>query len=74
MDPLCPRLRKALKEAHPGLTDEQINEYEKLLSERFGIDPEKYPEIIRELDEKRMTLMKRVMPNYVEVCKEVQSE
>jgi hypothetical protein len=41
MEPLNPKLRTALKRAHPGLTDEDIDRTEELLGSRMQFDPDK---------------------------------
>lgn len=71
MEPLDPRLREALKEAHPGLQDSDIDLYEELLAARFLIDPDREPDRIRELDREREALLQRVMPRYGEVVRRV---
>ena len=53
MEPLHPRIREALKQEHPGLSDATIDRYEELLAERFLVDPESDPLRIQELDRQR---------------------
>lgn len=67
MEPLHPDLRAALKEAHPGLTDEIIDQHEALLVQRFMIDPDQHPAEIRELDRRRELILQQHMPRYREV-------
>jgi hypothetical protein len=67
MEPLEPEFREALKRAHPGLEDRDIDRYEELLAQRFLIEPEKAPQRIRELDREREQLLRERMPRYGEV-------
>lgn len=69
MEPLHPELRAALKQAHPGLTDEEIDLSEELLARRMGCDPEKEADRIERLDRERAELIQRVMPRYAEVAR-----
>jgi len=68
MEPLHPELRRALKEAHPGLTDETIDRVEELRARRFEIDPSAHPEEIARLDRERMQLINQHMPHYASVA------
>ncbi len=68
MEPLSPKLRKALKQAHPDLTDEDIDQTEELLVRRMRIDPEKEAGEIERLDLERAALLERLMPRYREVA------
>ena len=66
MEPLDPALRASLKEAHPGLTDEDIDRSEELLDERMNTDPDADPGRVEELDRRRTELIRRAMPRYTE--------
>jgi hypothetical protein len=66
-----PALRAALKEAHPGLTDAEIDRSEELLVQRMLADPEKDQETIARIDRERLELIERVMPRYAEVAQVV---
>jgi hypothetical protein len=68
MEPLHPDLRTALKEAHPGLTDSQIDLYEELLAQRFLLDPATQETEIRSLDHRREELVQEYMPRYAQVA------
>ena len=68
MEPLHPDLRAALKAAHPGLTDAQIDQHEELLAQRFTLDPETQEAEIRALDRRREELLQRYMPKYQQVA------
>ena len=74
MEPLKRKVRQALKEEHANLSDEVIDESEKLLAQRFLIDPEKEPERIKEIDRKRAELMRQRMPKYKEVVKRMSEQ
>ena len=67
MEPLHPDLRTALKQAHPGLADDEIDRAEELLAQRMNTDPEREPHRIAELDRERSELIQRRMPRYSEV-------
>jgi hypothetical protein len=67
MEPLHPEVRSALKAAHAGLTDEEIDRAEELLSMRMRLDPDIAAEQIAKLDQERMELMRRKMPRYAQV-------
>ncbi|MCY7349973.1 MAG: hypothetical protein LH606_04815 [Cytophagaceae bacterium] len=69
MEPLKPTFREALKEAHPGLSDEVIDRAEELLAQRFRIDPDLEPQRIRKLDRQRAALLQKEMPNYEKVLR-----
>jgi hypothetical protein len=74
MEPLHPDLRAALKRAHPGLTDEDIDRSEELLNERMNTDPQADPERIARLDAEREELIRGAMPRYAEVVQVVKAE
>jgi hypothetical protein len=73
MEPLNPRMRDALKEAHPGLTNEIIDQYEELIHERFQLDPEDRVAIAR-IDVEIEGLLKQHMPHYRQVSQLVSQE
>jgi hypothetical protein len=68
MEPLHPDLRAALKAAHPGLTDTQIDQHEELLAQRFQLDPETQEPEIRALDRRREQLVQQYMPKFQQVA------
>ena len=72
MEPLKPSFRAALKQEHEGLTDAQIDEVERLIAERFRIDPEAEPLRIQELDRKREEILRTQMPKAQEVFQKEQ--
>ena len=67
MDPLHPDLRRQLKQAHPGLTDAEIDSVEELLAKRFTLDPQRDAEALRALDDEKDELLARLMPHFGEV-------
>jgi hypothetical protein len=67
MEPLKPSFREALKEEHEGLTDEEIDEVEDLIAERFRIDPEAEPLRIQELDRRREEILRTKIPKAQQV-------
>ena len=69
MEPLHPVLRVALKEAHPELTDEDIDRAEELMAQRMRCDPEKEKDRIAKLDRERLELIQRKMPRYADVVR-----
>lgn len=69
MEPLHPELRKALKDAHPGLTDAIIDRTEELLGRRQACDPEREKDKIAELDRERLEIIGRSIPRYAEVAR-----
>jgi hypothetical protein len=69
MEPIHPQLRTALKRVHPGLTDEDIDRYEELVSLRFLLDPETQANAIREVDEERNAIIREKMPKIKEVTR-----
>ena len=40
MEPLTPEVRKWILDEHPQASPEDIDEYERLLSQRFTVDPD----------------------------------
>ena len=68
MEALHPELRAALKAAHPGLTDAQIDQYEELRAQRLLFDPETQEAEIRALDRRREELLQQYMPNFQQVA------
>lgn len=69
MEPLHPQLREALKQAHPGLTDQDVDRYEELLARRMTCDPEREAEQIERLDRERLAMLRDLMPRYAEVAR-----
>jgi hypothetical protein len=67
MEPLHPELRAALKAAHPGLSDAQIDQHEELLAQRLLFDPETQEAEIRALDRRREELLQQYMPSFQQV-------
>ncbi len=74
MEPLKQNVRDALKQAHTGLTDEEIDQHEKLLAERFLVDPEADPLRIQEIDQQRAELLHRKMPKLTQVLQKICGE
>jgi len=68
VEPLKPELREALKKAHPGLTDAEIDRSEELLGQRMMCDAAKEPERFRQLEQERVDYIRRVIPNYLAVA------
>lgn len=73
MEPLSPKMRQALKDTHPGLTDDIINRYELLTRERFNHAPSDYEDIER-IDRERTELLRRYMPRYRQVSDLIRAE
>ena len=69
MEPLHPKVRQALKNTHPGLTDAEIDRVEELITRRFALDPEKHADEIRRLDAERVALINERMPRYKEITR-----
>lgn len=69
MEPLHARVREALKSAHPGLTDAEIDMAEALIVHRFSLDPEKDADEIRRLDAEHAVLIRQRMPRYHEITR-----
>jgi hypothetical protein len=67
MEPLEPELRQALKDAHPGLSDEDIDRIEELNARRFELDPDTDTEELRRLEVEKDAFVARAMPRYREV-------
>jgi hypothetical protein len=68
MEPLHPDFRRALKDAHPDLTDEIIDRIEELRGRRFELDPSTHADEIARLDRERIQLIKHHMPHYKSVA------
>jgi len=68
-----PEFREALKAAHPGLSDRDIDRSEELLAERMRCDPEREAARIAELDKERRQLIERAMPRYAAVWRAFKS-
>lgn len=69
MDPMAPEVRRALKEANPGLTDEEIDRSEELLAQLQFLDPsdaQQEAEFAR-LESEFRDLVGRRMPRYDDV-------
>jgi|tagenome__1003787_1003787.scaffolds.fasta_scaffold19267987_1 hypothetical protein len=71
MTPLHPDFRQALKDAHPGLTDDIIDEYERLTAMRHVHAQQNFKESMEEMDRKREELLKSRMPHYAQVAQAV---
>ena len=67
MEPLEPELRQSLKDAHPGLSDEDIDRVEALNARRFELDPDTDTEELRRLEAEKDAIVARAMPRYREV-------
>ena len=74
MEPLKPVFRDALKQEHPGLTDETIDRVEDLLAQRFLIDPEAEPLRIQELDRQRAELLRQEIPKFEQVLQKMRGQ
>ena len=74
MEPIHPSTRAALKQAHPGLTDQDIDHYEELVSRRFRLHPERDVQEIAALDRERLELLEARMPHYEAVVRQVAAE
>jgi hypothetical protein len=74
MEPLKPSVRDALKEEHPGLSDETIDRAEELLAQRFLIDPEAEPLRVQELDRERAQLLQQEIPKFEQVIQKVHGQ
>lgn len=74
MEPLKPSFRDALKQEHPGLTDDTLNQVEELLAERFLIDPEAEPLRVQELDRQRAELIQREIPKFEQVLQRMHGQ
>jgi hypothetical protein len=69
MQPFEPELREALKKAHPGLTDADIEAVEAMLSRRQDIDRKRRPEEARRLDLEWQALTAQKVPKLREVMR-----
>jgi hypothetical protein len=74
MEPLKPSFRNALKEEHPGLTDETIDNAEELLAQRFLVDPEAEPLRVQEIDRQRAELLRQEMPRFEQVIQKLHGQ
>lgn len=74
VEPLHPGLRDALKQAHPDLTDADIDRFEELTARRFTLDPQKNQIQLRELDRERNDLLRHKMPQYLLVAKAFEAQ
>ena len=73
-EPLHPGLRDALKQAHPGLTDADIDRFEELTAQRFTLDPRENQIQLSELDRERNELLGQKMPQYLVVSKAFEAQ
>lgn len=71
VEPLSPAFRDALKQEHAGLTDDIIDRVEELTHQRFEIDPDADPGLLKKIDEDRERLLKQYMPRYQQVWERV---
>ena len=74
MEPLHPKLKDALKRAHPGLTDEDIDRSEGLLVRQLEFDPDKDADKIKQIDREWAALIQRRMPLYQAVVQSFKAE
>jgi hypothetical protein len=70
MEPYSPAFRRALKDAHPGLQDADINRLEELTTRRAQTLPERDADIILSLDEQINELLRDKMSNFHRVARE----
>lgn len=68
MEPLDSTFRTALLQAHEGLAEQNIDEVETLLSQRFMLDPETQADRLAEMDARIAELMNRHMPGFSQVA------
>jgi hypothetical protein len=74
VEPLHPDLRQALKRAHPGLTDDDINRFEELLARVLSLDPATESDTISRLSGERDDMLRRLMPHYARVAQAFAAE
>ena len=74
MEALSPKMRAALKKAHPGLTDGDIDRYEVLSLERMQCNPETEAKRMAVLDDECLTLLREKMPRYNDVARKIAAE
>lgn len=74
IEPLHPDLRDALKRAHPGLTDTDIDRFEELTAQRFTLEPSENQIQLRALDLERSELLKQKMPRYLAVTQAFEAQ
>ena len=72
MEPLKPSFREALKQEHPGLSEETLDRVEELLAQRFLVDPEADPLRVQELDRQRAELLRKEIPRFEQVMQKMQ--
>jgi hypothetical protein len=70
MEPYSPAFRSALKDAHPGLQDAEIDRLEELTTRRAQTLPERDAHIMLSLDEQINELVRDKMPNFHRVTRE----
>jgi len=68
MESLHPDMRAALKAAHPGLTDSEIDQHEELLAQRLRLDSETQEADIRAVGRRREQLVQQYMPKFQQVA------
>jgi hypothetical protein len=66
VEALHPELRRELLRVHPDLTEADLDEYERLTSRRFTLDPSVSGAAIEELDRTREALVAK-MPHFAAV-------
>jgi hypothetical protein len=74
VEPIKPILRHALIEEHEGLTEEIIDRLEELTHQRFEIDPDEQPDLLKQIDQEREQLLQQHMPHFKEVSDRVEKE
>lgn len=68
MEPYSPEFRRALKDAHPGLRDTDIDRLEALTASRAQLQPD--DRNIGYIDEQIDDLLRNKMPNFDKVARE----
>lgn len=74
MQPFEPELKERLKRAHPGLTDDDIEEVETMLSRRQDIAADRGRKEARRLDSEWGALVARKVPRLREIMLEYDRE
>jgi hypothetical protein len=70
MEPYSPDFRRALKEAHPGLSDGDIDQLQELTTRRAGMQPGRDAETILRFDQQIDELLRKRLPRFQEVVRE----
>jgi hypothetical protein len=70
MEPYSPEFRRELKEAHPGLRDEDIDRLEELTTRRAQMQTERDSNIILNLDHQINELLRNKIPNFDKVVRQ----